>query len=235
MAIKPKTGKVQTGKEWFLRGLDMAVMPFTDPKKAWVGFRKEVLNMKGGFAILLVLVTAFSVHYLDSYSTVAHSTSTFISTSNNTNALAVLVNDSSNVTSKINSENPVFNVSANSGNVAFQVGGTNNTIRQSIINPLEKPFIALNSCQILNESKTTDDGNVVFETVFVFDIANPKEGMNIVCDKFQGLISASVFVAGHSSIPVGVKRYECAMLRVTYLTSKKVKESDFGVFSIAEK
>jgi hypothetical protein len=46
---QPKPKEAQNARDWFLRGLDMAVMPFTDRARAWAGFRKDVLNMKGGF------------------------------------------------------------------------------------------------------------------------------------------------------------------------------------------
>jgi hypothetical protein len=63
---EPNPEKLQSAKDWFLRGLDMVVMPITDPARAWAGFKKDVLNMKGGFIILLIFVVGFIVHEVDS-------------------------------------------------------------------------------------------------------------------------------------------------------------------------
>jgi tetratricopeptide (TPR) repeat protein len=115
----------QSAKDWFLRGLDMAVMPITDPARAWAGFKKDVFNMKGGFIIILLLLVAVIVHYADSmiYTSATPSKNFTASITNSSNSPVTQVNESSNVNVNNNSGNSSFSNTGNfTGSQIFQIG-----------------------------------------------------------------------------------------------------------------
>jgi len=147
------------------------------------------------------------------------------------NSLVAQATESTNVTLKNNSENPSISAPANSGNLAIQIGGTNNSVTQSVVNMGSRPEISIIPRSLNVETNIIGFGRA-YVTTLLIRIHNPPTGRFTLKYTLDGQKLLSV---SRSSSPAGLIE-EAGFLTmeswvVTFVTAEEVKQSDFH-FSI---
>ncbi len=177
----------------------MAVMPFTDPARAWRGFRKDVLNMKGGFVILVILVACLAVHWVDSFGLLPPS----------------------------GASSTIIFPRENSGNALNLQNSAGAKVTQNIVQapPPEITDARVTSANTLD----TLQGSPVFKTEFVIAIKNPGDAPKLPVHYSAPALAASPEFSQISNVAdlEGNGLTVIKSFKVTFYTKEKADGSQF--------
>jgi hypothetical protein len=155
-------------------------------------------------------------------------------TETNKNGAFVQANQSPRVAVKNNSDNFSIHIGeVNNGNIANLQNSPNSEVNQSIVN--QSPPPVLKRVELIRINRPSSNIPSAYETVFSLCIENPpKHGVLLRCDKLpRSIIGEPTAQFAGSVTPLDtVALTPIVWIEVTYLTSKKIQESDFGNFTI---
>jgi len=124
----------------------------------------------------------------------------------------------------------------NYGNIANVQNSTNTTVNQSIINPLPNPVILQTQCYSINIQDLSSRTNSTYKTQFILVIGYPGDALRFYYKSPSSLIAQPKIEsagAGERAYASGVIPYKKYL--ITFLTLKRVQESDFGPFLVKQK